>query len=47
MIIVNYARKEQTAAIKDLMITANSDAYSRYWGIECLTHLAASVELHF
>ena len=37
MIIVNYAKKEQTAAIKDLMIAANSDAYSRYWGIECLS----------
>ena len=37
MIIVNYAKKEQSAAIKDLMIAANSEAYSSYWGVECLS----------
>ena len=37
MIIVNYAKKEQSAAIKDLMIAANSEAYSRYWSIECFS----------
>lgn len=35
MIIVNYAKKEQTAAIKDLMIAANLETYFRYWSIEC------------
>lgn len=37
MIIVNYAKKEQSAVIKDLMIAANSEAYSRYRGVECLS----------
>ncbi len=37
MIIVNYAKKEQSAAIRNLIIAANSEEYSMYWSVECFS----------